>query len=64
MHKDVRAACASVDFESDIDIRRRQIIASLLRPFDQADAIPAEVIRETRFAPFVAVPESIKIKVV
>ena len=52
------------DLDPDVEIRFGQIIASFFGPFDETDGIAAEVVRETRFAPFMGVPESIKIKVI
>jgi len=52
------------DLEPNIEIRFGQIIACFFGPFDETDGIAAEVVRETRLAPFMGVPESIKIKVI
>jgi hypothetical protein len=53
-----------VDFKRDIDVGTRQVLAGLLGPFDHADRITTEDLREPCVAPFVAIPEPIKIKVV
>src|SRR5690606_15094192 len=50
--------------QMDLEVGRGQRRARLLRPFDQADRIAAEVVEKARIDPILVTFEAIKIKVI